>query len=167
MGSLMNWSIGITLFSFGRSTVVRCLLWFQWSDETRNKEIYFFLQSSAGRFQRILSSTTFMRKELGRHVRGGEKALTVCMPITCKSKHTTQDEHGNEVEREAAFTRFVYRNSWFVLSQTDGAEYQPEPMPDWCECTALASLGIERIAFDELDGKCQGFARKRSVAVSP
>ena len=40
-----------------------------------------------------------MRKELGRHVRGGEKALTVCMPITCKFKHTTQDEHGNEVEQ--------------------------------------------------------------------
>src|SRR5436309_4754543 len=81
---------------------------------------------------------TFMRwKELGRHVRKGEKALTLCMPVTCKSKQTTRDEQGNETEQESAFTRFVYRNNWFVLAQTDGAEYKPESLPDWDEPSAL------------------------------
>src|SRR5947209_7049240 len=67
---------------------------------------------------------TFPRwKELGRHVKRGQKALTLCMPVTCKSKQTVADDSGNETEQESVFTRFVYRNNWFVLSQTDGAEY--------------------------------------------
>src|SRR5256885_16392806 len=81
---------------------------------------------------------TFPRwKELGRHVRRGEKALTLCMPVTCKAKQTLRDEQGIETEQEFAFTRFVYRNHWFVLAQTDGAEYRPEPLPDWDESKAL------------------------------
>src|SRR6266536_341507 len=63
---------------------------------------------------------TFMHwKEAGRHVRKGEKALMLCMPVTCKSKRTVADDAGNETEQESAFTRFVYRNNWFVLSQTE------------------------------------------------
>jgi antirestriction protein ArdC len=77
---------------------------------------------------------TFPRwKELGRYVRKGEKALTLCMPVTCKAKHTARDQQGQETEQEIAFTRFVYRNQWFVLAQTEGAEYQAEPLPDWDE----------------------------------
>ncbi len=110
---------------------------------------------------------TFPRwKELGRYVRKGEKALTLCMPVTCKSKQTARDEQGNETEQESCFTRFVYRNHWFVLAQTDGAEYQPEPLPDWDESHALAALSIERIPFDGLDGNTQGYAMSRKVAVS-
>jgi hypothetical protein len=89
------------------------------------------------------------------------------MPVTCKAKHTARDEQGNESEQEIAFTRFVYRNNWFVLAQTDGAEYKPEPLPDWDETRALAALAIERIAFDETDGNCQGFATGRKVAINP
>jgi antirestriction protein ArdC len=106
-------------------------------------------------------------KELGRHVKRGEKALVLCMPITCKAKHSTRDEQGNETEQETCFTRFVYRNNWFTLAQTEGAEYRAEPLPDWDEATALAALNIERISFDHLDGNCQGFARGRQVTVSP
>ena len=102
---------------------------------------------------------TFMRwKELGRHVRKGEKALTLCMPVSCKAKHTERDEQGHETEQAIAFTRFVYRNNWFVLAQTEGAEYQPEPLPDWDESRALATLEIEHVAFDDLDGNTQGYA---------
>ncbi len=111
---------------------------------------------------------TFMRwKELGRHVRKGEKALTLCMPVTCKARQTARDEQGNETEQQIAFTRFVYRNNWFVLTQTEGAEYKPEPLPDWNESRTLAALNIERIPFDDLDGNTQGYATARKVAVSP
>src|SRR5215211_1352664 len=58
---------------------------------------------------------TFARwKELGRHVRRGEKALTLCMPVTVK--RTERDQDG--AEEESAFTRFIYRPRWFVLTQT-------------------------------------------------
>jgi antirestriction protein ArdC len=111
---------------------------------------------------------TFPRwKELGRHVRKGEKALMLCMLVSCKAKHPARDERGEETEQGIAFTRFVYRNNWFVLAQTDGAEYKTDPLPDWDESRALATLAIERIPFDELDGNIQGFATGRVVAINP
>jgi len=54
-----------------------------------------------------------------------------------------------------------------VLAQTEGAEYKPEPLPDWNETRALASVGVERIPFDDLDGNTQGYATARKVAINP
>ncbi|HEX3682219.1 MAG TPA: ArdC-like ssDNA-binding domain-containing protein [Bryobacteraceae bacterium] len=106
---------------------------------------------------------TFMRwKDCGRYVRKGEKALMLCMPITCKRKATDAEDDTPEV-----FTRFTYKRNWFVLSQTEGDEYTPEPLPDWSGSKALESLSIERVAFDMLDGNTQGYAQGRKVAVSP
>jgi antirestriction protein ArdC len=107
---------------------------------------------------------TFPRwKELGRHVRRGEKALTLCQPVTIKRERASEGE-----EVEDTFTRFVWRPSWFVLSQTDGAgEPAPIAAPGWDADAALAALSIERTPFELMDGNCQGYARGRSVAVSP
>src|SRR6476659_4619525 len=59
-------------------------------------------------------------KELGRHVKRGEKALELCMPVTLKRtvKETAAD--GTDIETEMPFKRFVFRRNWFMLSQTDG-----------------------------------------------
>ncbi len=104
-------------------------------------------------------------KAQGRYVKRGERALTLCMPVTCKAKET-DPETGEE--QEAVFTRFVYRNNWFVLAQTDGAEYKPEPLPNWNEATALELLAIARTEFEETDGNVQGYALPgRKVSVSP
>src|SRR5215510_5164531 len=65
-------------------------------------------------------------KELGRHVKRGEKAIELCMPVTMKRTVTEQDTNGNDVETEVSFKRFVFRRNWFMLSQTDG---QPFRMP--------------------------------------
>jgi hypothetical protein len=107
---------------------------------------------------------TFPRwKDRGRFVRKGEKAITLCMPITLKRRQG----HDDEQEEAEVFTRFIYRPRWFVLSQTEGAEYQ-EPTPaDWQKDRALAQLDITDEPFTMLDGNCQGYARQRSVAVSP
>ena len=107
-------------------------------------------------------------KEVGRHVRKGEKAITLCMPLTSKvSKNVTADD-GTESEQEFAFTRFVYKPHWFVLSQTDGAEYQPAELPEWNEQAALAALNVTRIEFGMTDGNVQGFARRgRQLAINP
>jgi antirestriction protein ArdC len=100
-------------------------------------------------------------KELGRHVRKGEKAIELCMPITCKRR---QDSPDDEPE---TFTRFVYRRNWFVLSQTDGQDYTPPPPPGWDKARALAALDITESPFEHHNGNVQGYARQRSVAVSP
>jgi antirestriction protein ArdC len=107
-------------------------------------------------------------KALGRFVKRGEKALTLCMPVTGKRQVKAVREDGTEEEQEGVFTRFVFRNNWFVLSQTDGQEYQPEPLPEWDGERALIALGIKRTEFDLLNGNVQGYAKPgRMVAVSP
>ncbi len=103
-------------------------------------------------------------KDLGRHVKRGERALTLCMPITCKRRNDTNDDESN---CEGTFTSFVYKARWFVLTQTDGEDLQPQVTPEWDAKRALAALDIEMIAFDSIDGNCQGFARKRSIAINP
>src|SRR5258707_4126058 len=35
---------------------------------------------------------------LGRHVKKGEKALTLCMPLTCKRARTVTKENGSDQE---------------------------------------------------------------------
>ena len=55
-------------------------------------------------------------KELGRHVRKGEKALTLCMPVTIKRKGETADADGADSE-SATFTRFVYKARWSSADQ--------------------------------------------------
>src|SRR5262252_2182537 len=62
-------------------------------------------------------------KEVGRHVKRGEKAIELCMPVTCKRTMKDQTEGGNESETEITFKRFVFRRNWFMLAQTDGADY--------------------------------------------
>ena len=48
-------------------------------------------------------------KELGRHVKKGEKALTLCMPLTCRRNRTVTNEDGTEQEEAFTFTHFTYK----------------------------------------------------------
>jgi antirestriction protein ArdC len=121
-------------------------------------------------------NTLLRWNELGRSVRKGEKALTLCMPVMRKRNVPTAKESdttvsvGDGAERQPeiqVLTRFVYRPNWFVLSQTKGKEYVPVTMPEWQESTALTALGIERINFTHPNGNAQGYAVEKKIAVSP
>jgi antirestriction protein ArdC len=102
-------------------------------------------------------------QDLRRHVKKGEKALTLCMPVTVKQKET--DETGEE--QDASFTTFVYKARWFVLAQTDGEAMELPQLPSFDADKALATLDIQRIPFTETDGNYQGYAKKRSIAINP
>lgn len=105
---------------------------------------------------------TFQRwKELGRHVRKGEKALTLCQPVTIRRQDETS---GGEAE---VLVRFTFRNRWFVLAQTDGADLPPADPPGWDKGRALAALDVQEQPFEAIDGNVMGYARGRSVSVSP
>lgn len=107
-------------------------------------------------------------KELGRFVKKGEKALVLCMPLTGKRTETEVAQDGTEQEVEHSYTRFTYKPHWFVLAQTEGTEYRPEPIPAWDETKALAALHITRETFTELDGNIQGCAKRgRVLAINP
>src|SRR5205085_1549976 len=82
-------------------------------------------------------------KDLGRYVKRGERALTLCMPITCKRRN---DETDDDESNEGTFTSFVYKARWFVLAQTEGEEITLPIMPKW-EATiveAISKIGCIR-----------------------
>jgi hypothetical protein len=107
---------------------------------------------------------TFMGwKDKGRHVKKGERAIVLCQPVSVK--RTTQGE--DRTEEADVFTRFVYRPHWFVLAQTDGQDLAPAEIPAWDRAQALVSLNVTEEPFAHLDGNCQGYARERTIAVSP
>src|SRR5204863_8825176 len=105
-------------------------------------------------------------QELGRHVMRGARALTLCMPITRKRRNE-ESQGSDESNGEGTFTSFVYKARWFVLSQTEGDDLAPQVIAEWDATRALTALDIELIPFDSIDGNCQGFSRKRQVAINP
>ena len=106
---------------------------------------------------------------LGRTVKRGERALILCMPITRK----VRDEQGSSSDEsegengERRFTSFMHKARWFAISQTIGDEFTAPRLPEWEAERALAALDIEPIAFTDTDGNCQGYARKRQIAINP
>ena len=54
-----------------------------------------------------------------------------------------------------------------MLAQTDGKDVEPLTIPAWDRLRALETLGIVEESFTGTDGNCQGYARQRSIAVSP
>ncbi len=102
-------------------------------------------------------------KDLGRYVKKGEKAITLCMPVTVKRREN--DDNGED--RDATFTTFVYKPRWFVLAQTEGQDVEAPAIPSWDSDKALSVLDVQRIEFTVLDGNCQGYAQKRSIAINP
>jgi antirestriction protein ArdC len=107
---------------------------------------------------------TYQRwRELGRQVRKGEKAITLCQPVTVK--RTVEAETGTE--DSVAFTRFVCRAGWFVLSQTDGGDVSTPPIPEWSAEQSLATLDVNEIPFRHSNGNALGYAVDRSIAINP
>ena len=100
-------------------------------------------------------------KRLGRHVKRGEHALSLWMPVTRKVQ-TDDSDDGPEV-----ITRFILTPRWFALAQTEGEPMPAPAVSTWDRARALVSLDVQEIPFDLLDGNVQGFARGRSIAVSP
>jgi antirestriction factor ArdC-like protein len=66
-------------------------------------------------------------KGKGRHVRRGERALWLWMPLTMR-RPVTRDDGTEETE---TFTRFALKPHWFVYAQTEGREIPSPVLPEW------------------------------------
>lgn len=103
-------------------------------------------------------------QDKGRQVKKGQKAISLCMPITMKSKR----ENDAGEKEEFTFSRFVWRNNWFVLEQTEGEDYANEIfIAEWHKDAALENLCITEGSFKHYDGNCQGYASGTSIAINP
>ena len=102
-------------------------------------------------------------KALGRHVKKGEKAIELLIPIFKKAvKETTKGKR----DQGAAF--FMPRKNWFGIHQTDGDEYKAA-IPGFDIDKALRELNISIEPFQHMNGNCQGYAKtdQRIIAISP
>ncbi len=104
--------------------------------------------------------------EKKRQVRKGERGITLCMPMPFKKAAQTDDTQDETTEPQTRYA-FRFRAYWFVLVQTEGEETCVAPIPGFDMDTALHTLNITRIPFDEINGNIQGFARQREIAVNP
>lgn len=99
---------------------------------------------------------------LGRQVKKGSEAIYLTLPVIIDEK----DANGNKTGKQKRL--FLPKKNWFFLSQTEGNDYVGEiKTASWDKKKALEALEITEIAYDKADGNCQGFARAKSVAVSP
>ncbi len=105
--------------------------------------------------------------ERKRQVRKGEKGITLCMPMPFKkTAQPDSAEEGESIEQQTRYA-FRFRAYWFVLAQTEGEDTYVAPIPGFDLDTALRTLNINRVPFDEINGNIQGFARQREIAVNP
>lgn len=106
-------------------------------------------------------------KRQGRHVRKGQQAIALWMPMTINVKE--EDENGNKVPTGEKKVIFTLKNNWFCLGQTDGQAVAIPTLPDYDLELALSELNIKREQFDISkvgSNNCQGYAYKRIIAVS-
>ena len=109
-------------------------------------------------------------KEKGRSVKRGSKGMILCMPVTKKYTKTEKDSvTGEEKEKEVKYTNFIYKKNWFVLSQTEGEELEPEEINiNWNKEKALNELNIKEKSFKAVEGNMQGYATQNNeIAINP
>ena len=115
-------------------------------------------------------------RELGRQVRKGAKAKVVLAPVLIGRE--AKDANGNMVlgddgkpRKRQILVGFRDSRTVFGYSDTDGDDLPAVELPGWDAETALAALGIDRVAFDMVNGNVQGFSFEdddgRHVAINP
>ena len=105
--------------------------------------------------------------ERKRQVRKGEKGIILCMPMPFKKATQSDSDEQEEPTEPQTCHAFRFRAYWFVLAQTEGEQAHSAPIPGFDLDTALRSLNITQIPFDEINGNIQGFAKQREIAINP
>lgn len=106
-------------------------------------------------------------QELDRQVQGGEQALGIWIPRPYSYTEEVENQDGEIEEIERQGMTFLWKRCVFVLSQTEGEEYELPATPDWNREQALDNLEIQEISFDLMNGNAQGYAMSDKIAINP
>ena len=109
-------------------------------------------------------------KEIGRQVKKGSKAISLFLPVIKRIKEGEGDnKEKDSLEKTFCTTKFIRKNHWFSLSQTEGEEFKPEELPNFNFNKALEVLGIKQESFQMINGNCQGYAipEDNIIAINP
>lgn len=110
-------------------------------------------------------------QSLGRHVLKGSRAKDVIVPVLVNEPTPQAEPEDEPIEqkrkRVARLIGFKVVRAVFALSDTDGAELPPAPLPGWDLQTALDKFGIHEVPFDSTDGNLQGYSYGLEFAINP
>lgn len=99
-------------------------------------------------------------KAIGRQVLKGSTAKEIIRPIVVHS----ENEKGEPEERAVGFKAV---RCIFTFSETAGVDPPPMQLPAWDMQTALNTLGIRHVPFDEVNGNIQGYSSGVEIAINP
>lgn len=106
-------------------------------------------------------------KSLGRHVIKGAKAKEVIVPLLITEKPPEDETLEEKRERVARLVGFKLVRGVFALSDTEGKDLPPAPVPGWDLQKALDKLGIREVPFEEMNFNVQGYSRGLEFAINP
>jgi hypothetical protein len=106
-------------------------------------------------------------KSLGRHVVKGSRAKEGIVPVLINEPVPEDEPIDEKRERVARLIGFKLVRAVFALSDTDGPEIPPQPIPGWDYQTALGKLGVREAPFDEVNGNLQGYSIGTEIAINP
>ena len=101
----------------------------------------------------------------------GQKAIRPLMPVSVKRRGKKGAAPGivagSDDDQGATFNLFRLRANWFLLDQTEGADFEPEMIVrSWDAATALVTLDVTEVPFEQLRDNLPGHTRGRSIAIS-
>ncbi|HET8908329.1 MAG TPA: hypothetical protein VFN11_15340, partial [Ktedonobacterales bacterium] len=111
-------------------------------------------------------------QSLGRHILKGSRAKDVIVPVLIKEPAPDEEPAEDETleerrERVARLIGFKVVRAVFALSDTEGADLPPAPVPGWDLQKALDKLGIKEVPFESTDGNLQGWSHGLEYALNP
>ena len=106
-------------------------------------------------------------KSLGRHVIRGARAKEVIVPLLITEKPPEDETLEEKRERVSRLIGFKVVRGVFALSDTEGKDLPPAPVPGWDLQKALDKLGIREVPFEEINGNVQGYSHGLEFAINP
>src|SRR5215469_16793507 len=106
-------------------------------------------------------------KALGRQVLKGARAKEVIVPVLVNEQPPDDETREDKRQRVSKLIGFKVVRAVFPLSATDGAELPPQPTPGWDLATALDTLGIRAVSFENTNGNLQGWSHGTEFAIKP
>ena len=111
-------------------------------------------------------------QSLGRHILKGSRAKDVIVPVLIKEPAPEDEPAEGEPldekrERVARLIGFKVVRAVFALSDTEGADLPPAPIPGWDLQKTLDKLGIKEVPFESTDGNLQGYSYGLEFAINP
>ena len=97
----------------------------------------------------------------------GARAKEVIVPVLINEPVPEDEPIDDKRERVARLIGFKAVRAVFTLSDTEGKDLEPAPIPNWDEAALLAKFGLRQVTFNSTNGNLQGWSHGLEFAINP